>query len=233
MKVVILCGGKGTRFQEKTEYMPKPLIEIGGMPVLWHIMKIYSSYGFNDFVLCVGYRGVKIKEYFKGHGHWNITFVETGENTNTGGRIKLIEDCIEGEDFFVTYADGLANLNLNKLIKFHHAHGRIASVTVVNPRTSFGILKLNNDNLVVEFEEKPLLSHWINGGFFVFNKKIFQYLNKDSILERQPLERLAKEHQLVAYKHTGFWQCMDTFKDSLELNQLWHAGEALWRVWGD
>jgi len=232
LKVVILCGGKGTRFQEKTKYIPKPLIEIGGKPVLWHVMKIYSSCGFNDFVLCLGYRGAKIKECFKGHSQWSITFAETGEDANTGGRIKRIEKYID-DDFFVTYADGLANLDINGLLRFHRSHGNIASVTVVNPRTSFGILKLNNDNLVTEFEEKPLLNYWINGGFFVFKQKIFRYLNKDSILEHQPLEQLAKKHQLVAYKHAGFWRCMDTFKDNLELNQLWQAGRAPWKIWSD
>ncbi len=233
MKVVILCGGKGNRFQEQTEYLPKPLIEIGGKPVLWHVMKIYSFYGFNDFVLCLGYRGAKIKEYFRGYNQWNITFAETGEDTNTGGRIKMIEKYIDGDDFFVTYADGLADLDINNLLKFHRAHAGIASVTVVNPRTSFGILKLNKDNLVTEFEEKPLLNHWINGGFFVFNQKVFQYLAEDSILERQPLQQLAQERQLVAYKHAGFWRCMDTFKDNLELDQLWQAGEADWKIWSD
>lgn len=231
MKVVILCGGKGNRLREKTEHLPKPLIEIGGKPVLWHVMKIYSSQGFNDFILCLGYRGAKIKEYFKGCSQWNIVFAETGEDTNTGGRIKSIEKYIDSDDFFITYADGLANIDINNLLKFHHFHRKIASITVVNLRAGFGILKLNSENLVTEFEEKPLLNQWINGGFFVFNRKIFQYLTKDSMLERQPLEHLAKERQLVAYRHAGFWRCMDTYKDNLELNQLWQAGQADWKTW--
>lgn len=230
MKVVILCGGKGNRLRERTEYLPKPLIEIGGKPVLWHVMKIYASQGFNDFVLCLGYRGDKIKEYFRRCSRWNIVFAETGEDTNTGGRIKSIEKHIDSNNFFITYADGLANIDINKLLDFHYSHGKIASITVVNPRAGFGILKLNNENLVTEFEEKPLLNQWINGGFFVFNQSFFKYLTKDSILERQPLECLAKERQLVAYKHTGFWRCMDTYKDNLELNQLWQAGQAGWKT---
>ncbi|GFP28135.1 glucose-1-phosphate cytidylyltransferase [Candidatus Hakubella thermalkaliphila] len=196
-------------------------------------MKIYSSHGFNDFVLCLGYHSAKIEQHFTGCDQWHIAFAETGEDTNTGGRIKRIEKYIDGEDFFATYADGLANLDLNDLLRFHRSHERIASVTVVNPRTHFGILKLNDDDLVTEFEEKPLLNQWINGGFFVFNRKVFRYLTDDSILEREPLEQLATERQLVAYKHTGFWRCMDTFKDNLELNQLWEAGQADWKIWSD
>ncbi len=258
MKVVILCGGKGTRLHEHTEYIPKALVEIGGKPILWHIMKIYSACGFNDFILCLGYLGDKIKEYFLEYSSWrnadfslklgqssqskidyltnskekwNITFAETGPETNTGGRIKRIKKSIKEDTFFVTYGDGLADIDLRELLNFHHSHTRIATVTVVNPRSNFGILDLSKEGLVTEFQEKPPLDAWINGGFFVFNRKIFEYLEKNSILEKEPLQYLAAKRQLVAYKHRGFWSCMDTYKDNMDLNYLWERGEAKWQIW--
>jgi glucose-1-phosphate cytidylyltransferase len=262
MKTVILCGGRGTRLGEHGVNIPKALIEIGGRPVLWHLMKIYANHGMNDFVLCLGYLGDAIKRYFLEHHwlytdftlemgrggnyqlrkhdlideDWRITFADTGLDTNTGGRLKRVEHYVkhgmrDEETFCVTYGDGLANIDLSALIEFHHQHGRIATLTAVHPRSSFGFLKLDDDGVVTEFEEKPVINDWINGGFFVFNRKIFDYLDDDCVLEREPFARLARERQLIAYQHTGFWKCLDTYKDNLEFNQLWDQGKAEWQVW--
>lgn len=233
MRTVILCGGEGTRLRELTESIPKPLVEIGGKPILWHIMKIYSYYGFNDFILCLGYKGNLIEEYFKKNKeeNWNIIFADTGLKTNTGGRIKKIEKYIDDEIFLANYGDGLADINLNKLLSFHKRMNKIATITCVNPVSQFGIIKINDSNLITAFKEKPLLNQWINGGFFVFNKKIFDYLTGDDILEKRPFETLAKERQIVAYKFSGFWDCMDTFKDMQLLNELWQKENAPWKVW--
>lgn len=258
MKVVILCGGKGTRLREQTEYIPKALVEVGGKPILWHIMKMYSAHGFDDFVLCLGYLGDKIKEYFLKYNSrrnadfslhvgqraeptidcladsrekWNIIFAETGLETNTGGRIKKIQEYVNDDVFFATYGDGLADLDLVQLLDFHRSHGKIGTVTVVNPNSNFGILHLDEEALVTDFEEKPPLNAWINGGFFVFNRQVFNFLDENSILEREPLQHLAAERQLMAYKHTSFWACMDTYKDNVELNRLWETGQAKWRIW--
>lgn len=256
MKTVILCGGRGTRLGAHGANLPKALIEIGEKPVIWHLLKIYSHYGFDDFVLCLGYLGSEIKRFFVEQNwlgsdftlennsnfpvlknspeleNWRVTFAETGLDTNTGGRLKRIQKYLDGEEtFFVTYGDGLANVNLEKLGEFHRSHGRVATLTAVHPRTNFGIIKLDGDGFVTEFQEKPVMQEWINGGFFVFDRRIFDYLDDDSILEREPLERLAKEKELVAFPHDGFWKCVDTFKDNLEFNQLWSENKADWKVW--
>jgi glucose-1-phosphate cytidylyltransferase len=258
MKTVILCGGRGTRLGEHGASVPKGLIEIGGRPLLWRLMKIYAHHGLNDFVLCLGHLGDAIKRYFLEHHwldsdftldlesgrgpqianplaraeDWRITFVDTGLDTNTGGRIKKIEPFLtNGEPFCVTYGDGLADINLAELIEFHRRHGRTATLTAVHPRSSFGLLKLNEMNAVTEFVEKPVMEQWINGGFFVFNPEVFDYLTTDSILETAPLQALAREGQLMAFPHTGFWKCMDTYKDHLEFNQLWDEGLAGWNAW--
>lgn len=254
MKTVILCGGRGTRLGEHGDNVPKALIEIGGRPVLWHLLKMYAHHELKDFVLCLGYLGTEIKRYFleqqvlpndftisptesfqpcyTAPDDWRITFAETGLDTPTGGRIQRIAGYLAGEDTFcVTYGDGLADIDLSELLRFHHAHGRIATVAAVHPRANFGFLKLNNSGFVTDFQEKPILDEWINGGFFVFNRRIFDYLSLDCTLEREPLELLAQENQLLAYQHTGFWKCMDTYKDNLEFNQLWDSKEAAWKVW--
>lgn len=235
MKTVILCGGRGTRLGTDGATVPKALIEIGGRPIIWHLLKFYSEQGFNDFILCLGYLGDEIKNYLlENHReeNFNITFVDTGLDTNTGGRIKLIENFIgEDETFFVTYGDGLSDLNLKELLSFHQAHKRTATLTAVHPLSNFGIIKLDERNAVTEFHEKPKLKEWVNGGFFVFNRNVFEYLDKNSVLEREPLEKLSKENQLIAYKHEGFWKCMDTYKDNLEFNQLWENEEAAWKIW--
>jgi glucose-1-phosphate cytidylyltransferase len=262
MKIAILCGGKGTRLQERTESIPKPLIEIGGMPILWHIMKIYSYYGFNDFVLLLGYKGHKIKEYFvdgdswrrhdftltTGGGRepnvriechhrdaedWRITFVDTGLETNTGGRIKKAQRYMDDDTFMVTYGDGVADIDLDALLQTHRQHGRLATVTAVTPLNQFGIMRVDEMGTVREFIEKPRMTDWVNGGFFVFEHDVFEYLEEDSVLEREPLERLAQDGQIMAYKHTGFWNCMDTYKDAVALDTLWNSKQARWKLWDD
>ena len=257
MKVAILCGGKGTRLKERTESLPKPLIEIGNYPILWHIMKIYAAQGFNDFVLCLGYKGEAIKEYFmddrlwrrhdftlklsdrktKAELHhpkiedWKITFVDTGEETNTGGRIKRIGHLIKEDSFMVTYGDGVADIDIQKLLKFHLAHQKTGTVTAANPPSQFGLLQIEDDGRVSKFQEKPPMNQWINGGFFVFQKKFLESLKDNDILEKAPLEKLSQAGELMAYPHSSFWKCMDTFKDTVTLNELWNSGKAPWKVW--
>lgn len=260
MKTVILCGGRGTRLGEHGVNIPKALIEIGGKPILWHLLKLYSQAGLNDFILCLGYLGDAIKRYFleqqwlandftlqmkssgeyelhnhRGtHENWRITFVDTGLETNTGGRIKRVQEFIGADETFcATYGDGLADVDLQALLAYHQAHGKLATLTAVNPRSQFGLLKLDADNAVVEFQEKPLLTEWINGGFFVFNAQVFDYLHDDSVLEREPFEQLARDGQIMAYQHHGFWKCLDTYKDHLEFNQLWDEGKAAWKLWAE
>jgi glucose-1-phosphate cytidylyltransferase len=236
MKVVILCGGRGIRLMPQTEEVPKPLIGIGGKPILWHIMKIYATYGHKDFILCLGYLGDKIKEYFSKPENkepdWNIEFIDTGEETQTGGRIKRIENLIKEEDFMVTYADGVADIDINQLIAFHKFHGRMATLTVVRPSTHFGILDVEPvQNKVITFTEKPILDYWVNGGFFVFSRRIFDFINGDGdVLEREVFSRILEKGELFAYKHPGFWRCMDTLKDVNELNDLWNKSKP-WAVW--
>lgn len=227
MKVVILCGGKGTRMGN--DELPKALFSIGNRPILWHVMNIYAHYGFCDFILCLGYKANKIKDYFKKIKNWKITFADTGLNTNTGGRIKRIEHLIKTDLFFATYGDGLADINLTNLLEFHKSHKRIATITVVRPYSPFGIAGVDSKTqAVTHFEEKPILDHWINGGFFVFNKEVFDYLKEKDILERHSFARLLKDKQISAFKHKGFWKCMDTYKDNLELSEIWRKGKAPW-----
>jgi glucose-1-phosphate cytidylyltransferase len=236
MKTVILCGGRGTRLGEHGTGVPKALLEIGGSPILWHILKLYSHYELNDFVLCLGHLGEKVRQFFHDddarESNWDIAMSDTGLETNTGGRINRIRDHLEGEEVFcVTYGDGLADIDLKALIAYHIGHGRIGTLVAVKPRSGFGVLELEQDDSVVEFREKPPLDHWINGGFFVFNRQILEYLNDDAVLEREPLESLVGKRQLMAYRHGGFWKCLDTYKDYLELNQMYDSGQAAWKVW--
>ena len=237
MKTVILCGGQGTRLKEKTDPIPKPLVEVGGKPILWHIMKIYSAHGFNDFVLCLGYKGSMIREYFteemKSFPEWKIDFADTGEATQTGGRVKKIEPLIKEPQFMVTYGDGVSDLDIRKLVQFHEKHGKIGTVTTVNPPSQFGLLTFDKLGKVEKFQEKPQVEQWINGGFFVFKKDFFRYLDENCILEKEPLEKLSKDGGLYAHKHESFWKCMDTYKDTLALNELWSGTKAPWKVWND
>lgn len=257
MKAVILCGGKGTRLRNETEYRPKPLVEVGGMPILWHIMKIYSHYGVKNFVLCLGYKGNMIRDFFMNLDYyskdityntrtkevayngpdlkddWNITFAETGPDTNTGGRIKRIEKYIDLDNFFLTYGDGVADVNIKDLFHFHEKHGKIGTVTAVQPLSKKGVLYLDN-NLIVDFTKKNIVhGHRMDGGFFVFKKEIFDYLtrDKDCMLEDKPLKDLVNDNQFVAYNYDGFWQCMDIPQHSEMLNELWSKNQAPWKVW--
>lgn len=219
--------GEGTRF------IPKPMVKIGNKPILWHIMKIYSHYGFDDFILCLGYKGEQIREYFQREKDWNITFAKTGLYTNTGGRIKKIQRYVRGETFFATYGDGLSDINLINLLEYHERQKKVATLTVVKPPSPFGVVELDSNNLVTDFREKPILDHWINGGFFVFGKAIFEYVKGNDVLEKDVFHRLARDRNLVAYKHGGFWECMDTYKDNLQLNEMWRSNGAKWAVWQD
>ncbi len=259
MKTVILCGGRGMRLREYTEAVPKVLVEIGGRPILWHIMKNYAHHGYTDYVLALGYLGDKVKEFFLdyqtwrrrdirlrmgaagppellgGDGEdWTITFAGTGLDTNTGGRIKRLEPHLDDDSvFFATYGDGVSDVDLRDLLEFHRDHGRVATVTVVQPRIGLGVLDVDAGGRVTRFDEKPRFDGWVNGGFFVFDRRVFDYLRDDSDLERETLVQLAGEGQLMAYQHRGFWACMDTYKDNVDLNQRWACGHAPWRVWGE
>ncbi len=259
MKAVILCGGKGERLREETEFKPKPLIEIGGMPILWHIMKIYSTYGVRDFILLLGYKGHMIKEFFlnfefmandftlnlrnkenkvmfhkeEGLEDWNITFLDTGGETNTGGRIARAKDQLEGEDFFLTYGDGVADINLDDLYAFHKKMGRILTITGVNPASQYGIIEVK-DGIAESFKEKPRLDGIINGGFFVCRPDIFKYLKKDisCVFEEDPMRNIAHDKQLAVYTHHGFWVAMDTYKQVQGVNKLWTSSETPpWKIW--
>ncbi|HWJ50235.1 MAG TPA: sugar phosphate nucleotidyltransferase [Solirubrobacteraceae bacterium] len=230
--VVILCGGRGTRLQEHTQAIPKPLVEIGGMPIVWHVIQLYAVQGFTRFLLATGYKGELIEEFVASH-EWpegvSVECVDTGLETQTGGRIKLLEGALAGEQSFcATYADGVADIDLQALLDFHSGHGALASMTVVRPELQFGVTELEPDGRVRGFREKPRSEHWINGGFFCFQAPVLDYLQPDSILERAPLERLAAEEQLRAHRHEGFWECMDTYKDAVALNDLWASGDAPW-----
>lgn len=233
MKTVILAGGFGTRISEESHLKPKPMIQIGGKPILWHIMKIYSSYNINDFVICLGYKGEQIKKYFQEENSesWNIELIDTGEDTMTGGRIKKIEKYVK-DTFCLTYGDGVSNVNINNLISFHKEKKSLATLTAIHPPERFGVLSLTGDN-VSEFHEKHSgESSWINGGFYVFEPQLFDYLDGDStILERFPLETLAKEQKLTAFKHEGFWHPMDTLREKKQLEKLWTSGNAPWKIW--
>ena len=233
MKAVILAGGYGTRISEESNIIPKPLIAIGGKPILWHIMKIYSAYKIDDFVICLGYKGEKIKEYFEQFDSklWNIQLIDTGLDTMTGGRLKRIQDKIDNT-FCMTYGDGVSDVNLNNLLTFHKEKKSLATLTAIHPPERFGVLNLSGD-YVTEFHEKHTgESSWINGGFFVFEPEIFDYLQNDStVLERAPLETLAKEQKLSAFKHNGFWHPMDTLRDKKHLEDLWTSEKAPWKIW--
>lgn len=258
MKVVILCGGFGTRLREETEFRPKPMVNIGEKPILWHIMKYYSQFGFQDFTLALGYKGEMIKNYFCHyelmnndvtialgqpenicihHSHdeagWKITLADTGERALKGARLKKIERYITDETFMMTYGDGLADLDIKALLAFHKAHGKLATVTGINPASRFGEFKID-DEKVTSFTEKPRNGDdYVNAGFFVFNRPIFDYLSTDELcdLEMGALERIAKEGQLMVYKHRGFWACMDTLRDTEYLNSLWDNNQAKWKIW--
>jgi glucose-1-phosphate cytidylyltransferase len=232
--VVILCGGRGTRLREQTETIPKPLVEIGGRPILWHVIRIYAEQGFGRFVLCTGHKGELIEAFVERDGlphGLEVDCVPTGEDTPTGGRIARVADRLGAERFCVTYADGVADIDLAELLGFHHGHGALATMTVVQPELQFGVAALNGDGHVRGFTEKPRYEGWINGGFFCFEPAALDYIGPDSVLERDPLERLAADGQLRAFRHRGFWDCMDTYKDAVLLNDLWAEGSAPWKVW--
>jgi glucose-1-phosphate cytidylyltransferase len=232
--VAILCGGRGTRLREKTESLPKALVEIGGRPILWHVMQIYAAQGCRRFVLLTGYLGEMVRD-FADSELWpdgvEVECVETGLDTPTGGRLKLGADAIGAGTFFATYADGVADIDLPALASFHRRHGDLATITIVRPNLQFGIAELDGDTRVMGFVEKPRSEQWINGGFFCFEAGALDYITPDSVLERGPLERLAHDGQLHGYRHEGFWDCMDTYKDAVLLNDLWRDGGAPWKVW--
>ena len=231
--VVILCGGRGTRLRERTESVPKALVEIGGRPILWHVVQIYAARGFERFLLATGYMGEAVEEFAAGE-RWpegvQVECVDTGLDTPTGGRVAALRDRLGTEPFCVTYADGVADIDLDGLLGFHRDQGALATVTVVRPNLQWGVAELDGD-AVSGFVEKPRSEHWINGGFFCFEPGVLDYLDCESVLEREPLERLAADGQLRAYRHQGFWDCMDTYKDAVVLNDLWASGRAAWRVW--
>jgi glucose-1-phosphate cytidylyltransferase len=256
MKVVILAGGLGTRISEETDIRPKPMVEIGGKPIIWHIMKIYASHGFHEFVVCLGYKGFVIKEYFanlflhqsdvtidlennhikvhnRENDNWKITLVDTGKDTLTGGRIKRIQPFIGNETFMLTYGDGLSNVNLTELLNFHKKHGKSCTVTSVKPEGRFGVLRITKDNQVTQFNEKSKEDvAWINGGFFVCEPTVFNLLDGDSsVWEREPLETLSEMGELQGFKHSGFWKPMDSLKDKNDLNRLWDSADAPWKIW--
>jgi glucose-1-phosphate cytidylyltransferase len=258
MKVVILCGGLGTRLREETEYRPKPLVPIGERPILWHIMKTYAAFGATDFILALGYKGEMIKDFFLNYdalvsdftlelgskamrplngshaeADWRITFVDTGQTTNTGGRLKRLQPLLSGDErFLVTYGDGVTDVDLEAVVRFHQTAGRAVVLTGVRPTARFGELVVSGDR-VEQFIEKPVAGQgWINGGYFVMSPRVFDYIEGDqTVLERQPLERLAADGQLAVFKHPGYWQCMDTYRDMILLNDQWSAGHAPWKRW--
>ncbi|TAL09715.1 MAG: glucose-1-phosphate cytidylyltransferase [Nitrospirae bacterium] len=235
MKVVILCGGMGTRLPEETAVRPKPMVEIGKRPIIWHIMKTYAHHNFKEFVLCLGYKGEMIKQYFAaGVEDWSVTPVDTGEHALKGARLKRIQKYIDGDTFMVTYGDGVANVDIKALLAFHKKHGKLATVTGVRPRSAFGEIRFEKDGTVTKFIEKPQFSaETINGGFFVLSTKVFDYLsdNDSCDFEKGPLEKLVADGQLMVRVHDGGWACMDTYRDTLYLNELWDKGQAFWKVW--
>jgi glucose-1-phosphate cytidylyltransferase len=232
--VVILCGGRGTRLQEHTRSIPKALVEIGGKPILWHVIQIYAAQAFDRFLLATGYMSEQIKEWAEAQ-EWpagvSVQSVDTGIETPTGGRISKLRERLSDGTFCATYADGVADVNLQEALSFHRARGALATMTVVQARLQFGVAELDGDDRVNEFVEKPRTQHWVNGGFFCFEPGVFDYLTESSVLEREPLEDLAAQGQLSAFKHTGFWECMDTYKDAVELNDLWAQERPPWKIW--
>jgi glucose-1-phosphate cytidylyltransferase len=258
MKVVIFAGGLGTRISEETEVRPKPMVEIGGRPILWHIMKIYSQYGYNDFIICLGYKGYAIKEYFMHYYMHNsdltielnnnnvdihftntesfkVTLVDTGISTKTAGRLKRVRKYLGDEDFMLTYGDGVSDVNIRELVEFHNAQGKIATVTAVQPEARFGGLEIGDNGVVDIFKEKPKGDGgWINGGFFVLKPQVFDYLKDDVdevMWEDAPMMNLSSDNELVAYKHPAFWKCMDALRDKIELENLWQTNQAKWKIW--
>lgn len=254
MKAVILAGGLGTRISEETQYKPKPMVEIGGKPILWHIMKIYSAHGVRDFVVCCGYKGYVIKEYFANYflhesditfdmvnnkmeilqsasEPWRVTLIDTGSDSGTGGRLRRVRQYLGNEPFCFTYGDGVADVNIKASIEFHKQHGTLVTLTTVQPPHRFGALKFDGER-VLNFVEKPLDGGWINGGFFILSPKVIDYIEHDGMMwEQAPLERLVKEGQVSAYRHTGFWHSMDTLRDKNQLEELWNRGKAPWKIW--
>jgi glucose-1-phosphate cytidylyltransferase len=257
MKAVLLAGGLGTRMREETEFRPKPMVEIGGKPLIWHLMKFFSAYSITDFVICAGYKGEQIKQYFLNyagynndftitlgkssdlvfHGDhlesdWHVTVADTGASTFTAGRIERIQRFVDGEQFIVTYGDGLADLDVSKLLAFHAEHGRKATISTVRPPSRFGLVDVE-DALVTRFREKPQMDDWVSAGFFVFDPSVFEYLRGGDVmmLEDEPLTKLASDRELAAYRHYGFWQPMDTYRESVLLNEMWDRGTAPWKVW--
>jgi glucose-1-phosphate cytidylyltransferase len=256
MKVVILAGGLGTRISEETVFKPKPMVLIGDKPILWHIMKIYSSYGFNDFVICCGYKGHVIKEYFANYllhesdvtintatnnltfhnstsENWNVSLINTGELTMTGGRIKRIQEYVGNESFFLTYGDGVGDVNIQELLNFHKSHGKKATLTATKPFGRFGVIDITDNGQITSFKEKDKEDvSWINGGFFVLEPSVFDYIEGDStVFEKEPLEKLTQEGELNAFKHDGFWRAMDSLNDKNVLEEYWNTGTAAWKVW--
>ncbi len=256
MKVLILAGGLGTRLSEETTIVPKPLVEIGNKPILWHIMKCYSKYGFNDFVILLGYKGYSIKEFFANYflhqsdvtidlstgkmdvhrnesEPWKVTLLDTGEQTMTGGRIKRAASLINNEPFMLTYGDGVADIDISKLLQFHKSGKKLITMTSVQPEGRFGALDIAEGNIVTSFQEKPKGDgSWINGGFFVCQPEVVNYISNDStVFEKEPLENIAADKQLMTYKHDGFWKCMDTLRDKTQLNEMWQSGNAKWKIW--
>jgi len=257
--VVILCGGLGTRLREETEYRPKPMVEIGGRPILWHIMRLYAHHGFKEFVLCLGYKGMAIKEYFLNYQplvsdftirlgeapsvsylngreavDWSVTLVDTGLETMTGARVKRVQKYVDTDRFMLTYGDGLANIDIHALLRTHREHGKLVTVTGVRPPSRFGEMNVRRDGVVDTFDEKPQISEgFVNGGFFVCERGFFDYLSEDEscVLEHEPLRRVAVDGQLSAYGHEGFWQCMDTYREWQMLNSMWESKEPPWKVW--
>lgn len=259
MKVLILAGGFGTRLSEETQSIPKPMVEIGGKPILWHIMKLYSHYGYNDFIILLGYKGYIIKEYFANYflhqsnvridimsnsmevlntssEPWKVTLIDTGLNVMTGGRVKRVQEFVDNKSFMLTYGDGVADVNINELVNFHKKHKKTVTMTAVQPEGRFGSMRISADEQVTQFLEKPKGDGtWINGGFFVCEPNVFNYLQfgDDTVFERDPLENLANKGELFAYKHEGFWRPMDTLRDNKKLNELWESNQAQWKVWKD
>lgn len=258
MKVIILCGGQGTRLREETEFKPKPMVQVGGYPILWHIMKSYAHYGLKEFVLCLGYKGEMIKEYFlnyqamsndftinlgshrdiqplgaHGEEDFKVTLADTGIDVMTGSRVKQVEKYIDDDVVCVTYGDGVSDVNIQKLIDFHRSHGRIGTVTSVRPQSRFGVLEIDADNSVKNFAEKPQTEGWVSAGMFVFDRTFFDYLSLDPTctMEQDPLQKLARDGQLMAYQHDGFFFAMDTYRESLKLNELWDTNQAPWAIW--
>lgn len=257
MKVLLLAGGFGTRLSEETDIRPKPMVEIGGKPIIWHIMKIYSHYGYNDFVILLGYKGYYIKEYFANYflhqsdvtinlennsmeilnnssEPWKVTLIDTGLHTMTGGRIKRAASLIGDNPFLLTYGDGVSDVNIDKLVNFHKSHGKLITMTSIQPNGRFGALDIDNNNKIIKFKEKPKGDgSWINGGFFVCESKVLEYIsNSDSVVfEQEPLVKLANNGELMSYKHDGFWQPMDSLKDKIDLNMLWDENKAKWKKW--